>query len=62
MPEEGWLREYYAPLQANIDRLRGEYARDEDALRQMDEAEQEMDLYRRYSGVYGYVFYIMQAA
>lgn len=40
--------------------LRTQYAGDSSAEQQLDEAQREIDLFRRYSDWYSYVFYVMQ--
>ena len=40
--------------------LRQRYQGDREAMRLLDETELEMDIFRRYSTWYGYVFYVMQ--
>ncbi len=59
LPESGWW-DYYLPMEKRISTLRGVYGNEPDALRQLDEAQREIDLYRMYSSTYGYVFYVMQ--
>lgn len=60
LPESAWWEHYYTPLQAKITALRAQYADNPDALKQLDEAETEIEIYRRHADSYGYVFYVMQ--
>jgi len=60
LPEAGWW-EYYLPLEARIAALREKYKDDEEKLEHLATAQLEIDLYRKYSAYYGYVFYVMQA-
>ena len=60
LPEESWWRNYYTPLEARIVTLRKKYQGNVQANQQLDEAQQEIDLYRQYANWYGYVFYVMQ--
>ena len=62
LPEESWWRNYYTPLEARIVTLRKKYQGNVQANQQLDEAQQEIDLYRQYANWYGYVFYVMQMA
>jgi hypothetical protein len=55
-----WLREYYGPMAARIASLREKYRGDRETLQQLDAEEDEIEIYRRYSEWYGYVFYVMQ--
>jgi hypothetical protein len=61
LPESSWWEHYYQPMERRIEILRQKYGRDEDARKQLDENQQEIEMYRRYSAWYGYVFYLMQA-
>ena len=60
LPESSWWEPYYRPMQSRIYLLRQKYAGDEAAMETLDEIEQEIEMYRRYSRWYGYVFYLMQ--
>lgn len=60
LPEEGWWKHYYRPLESKIVSFREKYKNDIDALTILEEFQTEIDLYRNYSEYYGYVFYILQ--
>ena len=60
LPEAAWWQHYYTPLEQRVQTLQAQYADNPDALAVIESHQQEMDLYRRYSDYYGYVFYIMQ--
>jgi cyclopropane fatty-acyl-phospholipid synthase-like methyltransferase len=60
LPESAWWEDYYKPLEERIHALRPRYQADEIALDLMRAVEREINLYRRYSDCYGYVFYVMQ--
>lgn len=59
LPAAAWWDNYYGPLQARIDAVRGQA----DAVMQavIRETEAEMVLFRDYSDVYGYAFYLLRA-
>jgi SAM-dependent methyltransferase len=59
LPAAAWWKNYYGPLQARIDALRGQA----DAAMQavIRETEAEMALFRDYSDFYGYAFYVLRA-
>jgi SAM-dependent methyltransferase len=59
LPAAAWWNNYYGPLQARIDALRGQA----DAAMQavIRETEAEIALFRDYSDVYGYAFYVLRA-
>jgi ubiquinone/menaquinone biosynthesis C-methylase UbiE len=60
LSEASWWTHYYTPLEARIARLREKYKHDPSVTPQLDEAQLEIDLFRKYADWYGYVFYIMQ--
>jgi ubiquinone/menaquinone biosynthesis C-methylase UbiE len=59
LPESAWW-EYYNPIINKLPYLKQKYASDEKAMAVIEEEEKEIELYRKYSEFYGYVFYIMQ--
>jgi SAM-dependent methyltransferase len=61
LPTSSWWDNYYTPQEARIAMLRKKYRDDAEAILLLDETQREIDLYRRYSDWYGYVFYVMQA-
>jgi hypothetical protein len=61
LPESCWWDNYYGPMQKRLEMLKRKYAGDESAQKPLDETQQEIEMYRRYSAWYGYVFYLMQA-
>lgn len=58
LPESAWWDDYYCPLEKRMVALRERFAGDEAVLQALDAEQQEIDFYRRYSDVYGYVFYL----
>ncbi len=60
LPETDWSENYYAPLQERIYTLRVTYAGDSDAQAFLDTQQQEIDMYDKYGGYCGYVFYVMR--
>lgn len=60
LPDESWWNNYYIPIAAKIPSLRLKYRDDKEALAILDCEELEMEMFRKYSKYYGYVFYIMQ--
>jgi SAM-dependent methyltransferase len=61
LPESGWWQHYYTPLELRLASLRDRYQDDAAANNQLDHVARQIDLYRKYSDSYGYVFYIMQS-
>ena len=60
LPPSAWWEGYYTPQEARIAMLRDKYRDDVEAIQLLDESQLEIDLYRKYSDSYGYVFYSMQ--
>ncbi len=60
LPESAWWDQYYHPLQERLRFIREKYATDPEKLEVVESTRVEIDLYRKYSSYYGYVFYLMQ--
>jgi ubiquinone/menaquinone biosynthesis C-methylase UbiE len=60
LPDNAWWDDYYCPLEEKVAGLKIKYTTDPEALEVLQAEEQEMEMHRRYSEYYGYVFYIMQ--
>jgi ubiquinone/menaquinone biosynthesis C-methylase UbiE len=58
-PESDWLN-YYNPLEKKVAALREKYRTNIEATQFLDLTQTEIDLYKKYSKYYGYVFYLMQ--
>lgn len=62
LPQSAWWDDYYTPMEKRLASLRMKYRDNEIALKTIAESQHEIDLYRKYSDFYGYVFFIMQKA
>ncbi|MDB9330541.1 methyltransferase domain-containing protein [Nodularia spumigena CS-591/04] len=60
LPESAWWNHYYQPLEEKLHGLRKHYQDDTEALEVINMEQFEIDLYRKYSEYYSYVFYIVQ--
>ena len=60
LPEIGWWENYYVPLAECLERFRAAHAADLAALEVAARSQHEIDLYRRYAGWFGYVFFVMR--
>jgi serine/threonine-protein kinase HipA len=60
LPAECWIESYYAPLAQAIAAFRARHPGDAQAASVAEEAESEIELYRRHGDAYGYVFYLAQ--
>jgi cyclopropane fatty-acyl-phospholipid synthase-like methyltransferase len=60
LPESAWWESYYNPFEDRLQLFRNKYAADPERIEMIDSVQMEIELYRRYSSYYGYVFYLMQ--
>jgi ubiquinone/menaquinone biosynthesis C-methylase UbiE len=60
IPECAWKDEYYYYIEKKLLQLTEKYKNDPDAMEILNSEEKEIDMYRKYSDYYGYVFYIME--
>jgi len=60
LPEDAWWVEYYGPLEKRVRMLKPKYADDPQALEVFNNEQQEIDMYRKFSQWYGYIFFVMQ--
>jgi SAM-dependent methyltransferase len=60
LPESAWWDSYYLPLEERLQLLRKQYAGMPDRIEMLQTVETEIEMFRRYSDYYGYVFYVMQ--
>jgi SAM-dependent methyltransferase len=59
LPESAWWTDYYDPLEQRLEELRGHHRGDDEAQAMIAETQEQIDLYRRFSWSYGYVFYVL---
>jgi ubiquinone/menaquinone biosynthesis C-methylase UbiE len=60
LPEKSWWENYYIPMENRLKELRRKYRGNNDIEEQLDEEFKEIEMYKKYSDYYGYVFYIMK--
>ena len=60
LPEEGWWTHYYKPIEAKLPAMKQKYKDDKEAMAFLATEELEIEMFRKYSDYYGYVFYIIQ--
>lgn len=60
LPESAWWDSYYSPLEARLKSFRRKYAEDPERIEIINSFQMEIDMYRKYSSDYGYVFYLMR--
>jgi len=59
LPESAWWC-YYSPIEEKLTQLRQKYSGNHEALAVLEDHQREIDIFRRYSEYYGFVFYIGQ--
>jgi ubiquinone/menaquinone biosynthesis C-methylase UbiE len=60
LPDSAWWSDYYDPLEQRLRMLRAKYADAPHAIAQIEEAQREVNLHRKYPDLYGYVFFVTQ--
>jgi SAM-dependent methyltransferase len=60
LPESSWWENYYLPILAKLPLLKKKYQNNSEALATIAEEEKEIEMFRRYSKHYGYVFFALQ--
>ena len=61
LPKSGWWDDFYEPLQKHLNLLKPKYTGNREATAALDATQLEIDMYRKYSRYYSYVFYLMQS-
>lgn len=60
LPESTWWEPYYRPLEGRLRSFRKKCAADPEKMEVIESIQMEIDIFRKYSDYYGYVFYLMQ--
>jgi SAM-dependent methyltransferase len=60
LPPSSWWTDYYTPIEMRLPKLREKYIGNSEANTLLDATQKEIDIYRKYSDWYGYVFYVMR--
>ena len=60
LPESAWWDNYYIPIEKKLPAFRDKYTDVPEAIEVARLHELEIEMYRKYSDYYGYVFFIMQ--
>jgi ubiquinone/menaquinone biosynthesis C-methylase UbiE len=61
IPDSAWWDDYYTPQEARLKMLREKYRDAPDKLKTIEETQAEIDMHRKYSQYYGYVFFVVQS-
>jgi ubiquinone/menaquinone biosynthesis C-methylase UbiE len=62
LPSESWWTDYYNPILTKLPNLKEKYKDDAEKLQHISYHEVEIEMFRKYSDYYGYVFYIVQCS
>jgi SAM-dependent methyltransferase len=60
LPDEAWWDDFYTPMEARIEELRGRYTGDDEALAVLDQLGREPKMHRKYFDFYAYEFFVAQ--
>ena len=60
LPECAWWDDFYRPLEHVLMDCHRKYADNPDAMVIINALDKEIDMFRRYSDYYGYVFFILE--
>ncbi len=58
LPDQAWWDDFYTPMEARVNELRGKYAGDAEAAAILDQIADEPQMHRRYSEYYAYEFFV----
>jgi len=61
LPESAWWEQYYHPLEDRLRSFRERHAADQEKLDFIESIQVEIDIYRKHSSYYGYIFYLMRS-
>ena len=59
LPKKDWW-DYYSLIEVKLPSLKAKYKDDQEALQYLAIEKMEIEMYRKYSDYYGYVFYVLQ--
>ena len=62
LPPEGWWQNYLLPVEKRLDGFAKKYSNTPVALSIAEHSRHEIELYKKYSQSFGYVFFVMQKA
>ena len=60
LPSKSWWNNYYTLIEKKIPFLKAKYKKNEEAMQVIFFGETEIEMFRKYSDYYGYVFYVIQ--
>lgn len=60
LPDCAWWDDFYLPMEKVLKDVRGKYADNPDAMVIIEFHEKEIEMFRKYSEYYGYIFFILE--
>jgi SAM-dependent methyltransferase len=60
LPESSWWENYYLPILSKLPALKKKHQNNSEALATITQEEKEIEMFRKYSKHYGYVFFTLQ--
>ncbi|WP_406661751.1 class I SAM-dependent methyltransferase [Methanolobus sp. ZRKC3] len=60
LPDSAWWDDYYIPMQERLDRIEDRFKENEEAKSIIEFSRTEIEVFRKHSDEYGYVFFIMK--
>ena len=60
LPDTAWWDDYYLPLEKKIVKMMTTFRQDKNVLALLNPLQREIDIFRKFSDYYGYVFYVLQ--
>ena len=60
LPSKSWWDNYYTPIETKLPKIKARHKENREALEFLAMEETEIEMFRKYSDYYGYIFYIMQ--
>ena len=60
LPKKGWWDNYYSLIEAKLPSLKAKYKDEQESRRYFASEELEIEMYRKYSDYYGYVFFVLK--
>jgi len=57
----GWINNFYYPLEKNVFKMRKKYSDNSEALEAINSVQNEINMFKKYSDYYGYMFYVIRS-
>lgn len=60
LPQSAWWEDFYTPLEEQLKHFRVKYADNPEGLGLIDSLQWEIDIFRKYNDLYGYIFFLLE--